>query len=72
MQIDKKGRIIIGAGDAMKSKAKATPPKNWIEYMCSQCGKREVKSVKLGKPEPGKCPKSPSGRAHRWVKNRMF
>jgi len=41
----------------------------WIEWMCTQCGTRTVKGDVGGRPQPGVCPKSPSKKAHRWVKN---
>lgn len=28
-----------------------------IEYMCSQCGKKETRYASLGRPNPGKCPR---------------
>ena len=43
------------------------------EYMCSWCGRKEVKST--GRPAPGTCPRKPKGRdgksrPHTWVVNR--
>ena len=38
-----------------------------IEYMCSHCGKKEIRFVSMGKPQPGKCP-----RRHVWIINRKF
>ena len=44
-----------------------------IEYMCSQCGKKEMRFVSQGKPMPGKCPRSAGGtRPHRWTVNRKL
>ena len=28
-----------------------------IEYMCTHCGKKEIRFVSAGKPQPGKCPR---------------
>lgn len=41
-----------------------------VEWMCTQCGKKMIKSELAGRPQPGSCPKL-NGRAHRWVKNRV-
>lgn len=44
-----------------------------IEYMCSQCGKKEMRFVSQGKPQPGKCPRSTGGtKPHRWTVNRRL
>ena len=41
-----------------------------IEWMCTTCGKKEVKSKTGGRPMPGKCPKKKGDRPHTWEKNR--
>lgn len=48
----------------------ANSAKKAIEYMCSQCGKKQVKLKTMGRPEPGKCPRKTGNRPHSWVKNR--
>ena len=35
-----------------------------IEYMCSHCGKKEIRFVSLGKPQPGKCPRRQGDKPH--------
>jgi len=64
-KMGKKGEIVIAHKPDPAAKKR-------IEYMCSQCGRREVRAQITGRPEPGTCPKSPSKRAHRWVKNRTM
>ena len=41
-----------------------------IEYMCSHCGKKAVKSANMGRPDPGRCPRKLGNKPHTWVKNR--
>ena len=53
------------------------PMAKQIEYMCSWCGKRIVKTAIVGRPEPGQCPKKGKTRdgkmkPHTWVINRKF
>ena len=43
-----------------------------VEYMCSQCGKKEVKPANAGRPLPGKCPRKQGDKPHTWVVNRRF
>jgi len=43
-----------------------------IEYMCTQCGAKKTQTPTQGRPMPGTCPRSPSKKAHRWVKNREY
>ena len=40
------------------------------EYMCSQCGRKEIKLKSMGRPLPGKCPRKTGNKPHSWVKNR--
>ena len=41
------------------------------EWICTACGKKERKSIILGRPQPGCCSKAlRRGGPHRWVKNR--
>ena len=47
----------------------------YIEWMCTQCGKKERRLERLGRPMPGVCKgKNPLAngkmRPHTWVKNR--
>ena len=43
-----------------------------VEWMCTQCGKKEVKPVTIGRPLPGKCPRKEGDKPHSWVKNRTI
>ena len=43
-----------------------------VEYMCSHCGKKEVKQVGTGKPLPGRCPRKEGDKPHTWTVNRKF
>lgn len=43
-----------------------------IEYMCSYCGKKEIKSDLQGRPMPGKCPRKQGDKPHSWRKNRVI
>lgn len=43
------------------------------EWMCTNCGKKERRSMNLGRPTPGTCPKAlRQGGPHRWIKNRSL
>lgn len=43
------------------------------EWMCTNCGKKERRSMNLGRPTPGICPKAlRQGGPHRWIKNRSL
>ena len=43
-----------------------------IEYTCSHCGKKEIRFVSMGKPQPGKCPRKKGDKPHSWTVNRKF
>lgn len=43
-----------------------------IEYMCTHCGKKEIRSENAGRPKPGKCPRKTNGGPHIWRKNRVL
>ena len=43
-----------------------------IEYMCSYCGKKELRFVSMGKPQPGKCPRKQGDKPHTWMVNRRL
>lgn len=43
-----------------------------IEYMCSHCGKKEIRFVSMGRPQPGKCPRKKGDKPHTWTVNRKF
>lgn len=52
-------------------------PKGHIEYMCTWCGKREMRSVVSGRPFPGNCPRKPKDangkmKPHTWRVNKRF
>lgn len=41
-------------------------------YMCSWCGKTEIRSASMGRPQPGNCPRKAKDRngnfkPHTWV-----
>lgn len=48
----------------------ATKPTR-IEWMCTQCGRKDTKSISAGRPMPGSCSKK-NGKPHSWVKNRQW
>lgn len=52
------------------------PKTTAIQYMCSYCGRKEMKSPVAGRPEPGNCPRRPRTSGgywpHRWVINKRF
>ena len=43
-----------------------------VEYMCSYCGRKEIKFKKNGRPLPGKCPRKQGDKPHSWRKNREY
>ena len=48
-----------------------------IEWMCTRCGMKTIRSESIGRPMPGKClrgNKSPNGGLppHSWVINRVL
>lgn len=43
-----------------------------IEYMCSYCGKKQIRAEHEGRPLPGKCPRKQGDRPHSWRKNRTI
>lgn len=43
-----------------------------IEWMCRNCGQKQIKVVSVGRPMPGRRPRSKSGGPHRWVRNRTI
>jgi hypothetical protein len=43
-----------------------------VEWMCTHCGKREIKAQVFGRPLPGKCPRKPGDKPHTWAKNRTL
>ena len=43
-----------------------------IEYICTCCGKKEIKTNLQGRPMPGKCPRKEGDKPHSWRKNREF
>lgn len=43
-----------------------------IEYMCTYCGRKTIKSTRAGRPEPGRCPRKTNGGPHHWVQNRKL
>ena len=44
----------------------------FVEYMCSQCGRRETRGKMMGRPNPGTCPRKTGNRPHSWVINRKW
>lgn len=43
-----------------------------IEYMCTCCGKKEIRNTWAGRPMPGKCPRKSGDKPHTWVVNRKL
>lgn len=43
-----------------------------IEYMCSYCGRKVIRSEMIGRPEPGRCPRKTGDQPHIWRKNRTM
>ena len=48
-----------------------------IEYQCTWCGVKQIRSVNQGRPSPGSCPRKPktktgASKPHTWVINRRF
>lgn len=43
-----------------------------VEYMCSYCGKKVTRSLRFGRPDPGKCPRKTGDKPHSWVINRKY
>lgn len=42
------------------------------EWMCTHCGKKEIRFVSAGRPQPGKCPRKNGDKPHTWTVNRTF
>lgn len=42
------------------------------EYMCTYCGRKQLRNSFLGRPLPGKCDRRNGDQPHRWVINRKF
>lgn len=48
-----------------------------VEYMCSWCGRKEIRRAGFGKPQPGSCPRKPKtkdgkSKPHTWVTNKKY
>ena len=43
-----------------------------IEFMCTQCGRKETRSETMGRRLPGNCPRREGNKPHSWVKNRVI
>ena len=43
-----------------------------IEYMCTYCGKKTIRSEMIGRPEPGRCPRKQGDKPHSWRINRTL
>ena len=43
-----------------------------IEYMCSYCGQKAIRTVNGGRPTPGTCRRKSGNRPHSWIVNRRF
>lgn len=51
------------------------PPR--IEYICTYCGRRMIRSKMFGRPDPGGCPRKPrlpdgKMRPHTWTISRQI
>ena len=49
--------------------ATPSPRKEW---MCTACGKKEIRYVSAGRPQPGKCPRKKGDKPHSWTVNRKM
>ena len=49
--------------------ATPSPRKEW---MCTACGKKEIRYVSEGRPQPGKCPRKKGDKPHSWKVNRKL
>lgn len=43
-----------------------------IEYMCSYCGKKRIRTEREGRPEPERCPRKQGDKPHSWRRNRIM
>lgn len=43
-----------------------------IQYMCTYCGTKNLRSINAGRPMPGKCARRKGDQPHRWVINRKI
>lgn len=43
-----------------------------IVYQCSYCGKKETRSINVGRPAPGRCTRKSGDRPHSWVISRKY
>ena len=43
-----------------------------IERKRRKSGQKQIKVDSVGRPMPGRCPRSKSGGPHRWVRNRTI
>ena len=43
----------------------------YIEYICTTCGRKEIRTEISGRPMPGKCPRKTGDRPHSWRRNRV-
>ena len=40
-----------------------------MKWMCTQCGRKEVRPITMGRPMPGKCSRRGGDKPHSWVQN---
>lgn len=50
----------------------ATQKPRQIEYICSYCGRKEVRPATTGKPALGKCPRKQGDKPHTWTVNKKM
>ena len=42
------------------------------EWICTHCGKKEIRTDTQGRPSPGTCPRKDNSKPHTWTKNRTL
>ncbi|MBQ3545367.1 MAG: hypothetical protein IJA34_10350 [Lachnospiraceae bacterium] len=43
-----------------------------VEYICTYCGQKVVRSRLIGRPAPGKCIRKQGDKPHSWRQNRIL
>lgn len=44
---------------------------HFVVYMCTYCGNRTTRNIKMGHPQPGRCSRK-NGGPHHWIKDRTY
>lgn len=50
----------------------ATKKPTMAEYMCTVCGQKKQRAIRLGRPLPEKCNKKPNKGPYSWIINRKW